>query len=120
MSENLKDLRTNSTFAIFILLGCNHSNLCQLLPYFNDRFATEYQPLNLDRLQYFIDSGRLSTESTITIRHLRDSGVLPKLSKNVKLLGNVSLLLQSNSNIETTELEANSIILQTGGGMVFI
>jgi large subunit ribosomal protein L15 len=54
------------------------------------RFPTvPVQPLNLNRLQLWIDMGRLNPEQTITMKHLYDSGIVGKFQSGVKLLGGV-------------------------------
>lgn len=63
--------------------------------------------LNLDRLQYFIDSGRIDPNETITMRVLRESGAVSgKIVGGVKILGIVcfsyfSLYCASNHIILT-------------------
>jgi len=47
------------------------------------------QPVNLDRLQYFIDTGRLNPNEPITLKSLKDSGMIKRMGDGVKLLGNV-------------------------------
>jgi len=52
-------------------------------------FRREYQPLNLDKIQWWVDTGRLDTSQTITLSHLRHAGLVSKISKKkagVKLL----------------------------------
>ena len=50
-----------------------------------------YRPLNLNRLQFFIDSGRLNPNAPITMYHLWRSGVTGgKIKDGVVLLGGVS------------------------------
>lgn len=51
---------------------------------------TEFQPLNLDKLQYFIDSGRIDPNETITMKVMKQSGVVQgTIVDGVKLLGMV-------------------------------
>ena len=50
-----------------------------------------FSPLNLNRLQFFIDSGRLNPEEPITMYHLWRSGAVGgRIKDGVKLLGTVS------------------------------
>lgn len=51
----------------------------------------EYQELNLDRLQHWIQSGRIDGSKTITMKDLLDSRCIHKIEDGVKLLGVVSL-----------------------------
>ena len=50
-----------------------------------------YVPLNLNRLQYFIDSGRLSASQPINMHTLQQSGAVGKIEHGVKLLATVSV-----------------------------
>ena len=50
-----------------------------------------FSPLNLNRLQFFIDSGRLNPKEPITMYHLWRSGAVGgRIKDGVKLLGTVS------------------------------
>jgi large subunit ribosomal protein L15 len=55
-----------------------------------DRFSSEFVPLNLDKLQSWIDQGRLDPTKLITIKELNESGCVTRVKDGVKLLGNVS------------------------------
>ncbi|KAF9921310.1 YmL10, partial [Modicella reniformis] len=46
-----------------------------------------FQPLNLDRLQFWIESGRIDPSQTITMKHLLDTRCIHKVQDGVKLLG---------------------------------
>lgn len=50
----------------------------------------DFQPLNLDRLQFWIESGRIDATQTITMKHLLDSRCIHNIEDGVKLLGDVS------------------------------
>ena len=55
-----------------------------------DRFQIRYEPLNLSRLQYMIDTGRLDASKPIKMDSLHSSGAVGKIEHGVKLLGDVS------------------------------
>lgn len=58
----------------------------------NKPHKIEYAPLNLSRLQFWIDTGRIDASQKITMKTLIDSGCvgqLRKLQQGVKLLGDV-------------------------------
>lgn len=59
------------------------------------RNAKNYAPVNLDRIQHWIDQGRLtsSPESPITARDLLKSGCVHNVHDGIKLLGDVSSAL---------------------------
>lgn len=47
------------------------------------------EPLNLGRLQQWIDAGRIDTSRVITMKDLHDSGLITKIRFGVKLLADV-------------------------------
>lgn len=54
---------------------------------FHNPFTRTYVPLNLDKLRAWLEAGRLDSGRLITMRELRDSGVVGrKLGHGVKLL----------------------------------
>ena len=62
---------------------------------FRNRNKIDYQELNLNQLQLYLDTGRLvqPTDRPLTIRDLKDSGIFRGLNKPVKILGNVGSFL---------------------------
>lgn len=58
-----------------------------------DRFQIRYEPLNLNRLQYFIDSGRIDPSKPINMYTLYWSGAVGKIEHGVKLLADVSVTI---------------------------
>lgn len=58
-----------------------------------DRFQIRYEPLNLNRLQHFIDSGRIDPSKPINMHTLYWSGAVGKIEHGVKLLADVSEIL---------------------------
>lgn len=54
------------------------------------RFQIRHEPLNLNRLQYFIDSGRIDPSKPINMHTLYWSGAVGKIEHGVKLLADVS------------------------------
>lgn len=59
---------------------------------FTPRHATPMAPLNLGRLQQWIDAGRIDTSRVITMKDLLDSRAVHKIQYGVKLLADVRLL----------------------------
>ena len=55
----------------------------------SDSFTPEIVPLNVDRLQEWIDQGRLDTSKPITIKELHESRCLHGVKDGVKLLARV-------------------------------
>lgn len=62
-------------------------NFCVLFA----RFQITYEPLNLSRLQYMIDTGRLDPAKPIKMDSLYWSGAVGRIEHGVKLLGDVSV-----------------------------
>jgi large subunit ribosomal protein L15 len=87
---------------------------------FHNPFTRIYHPLNLDRLQQWVDDGRLDGSKMISMKELRDSGVVHRrIFNGVKLLGRgaetFSLPLQLQvSQASTKAREA----LERAGGKV--
>lgn len=52
--------------------------------------AKSYQELNLDRLQHWIQTGRIDASQPITMKQLLDSRCIHKIEDGVKLLSVVS------------------------------
>lgn len=50
----------------------------------------EYQEVNLDKLQHWIETGRIDPSQPITMKHLLDSRCIHKIEDGVKLLSVVS------------------------------
>ena len=48
-----------------------------------------YTPLGLEKLQHWIDMGRLDASQTITLKEIFDSGIVGKFKHGVALVGNV-------------------------------
>eukprot|EP00803_Ostreobium_quekettii_P001971 evm.model.scf_3032.2 EVM.evm.TU.scf_3032.2 scf_3032:8000-10035(+) len=56
---------------------------------FHNPNAVEWVPLNLKNLQEYIKTGRIDASKTITMKDIRDSGLIhKKVDNGVKLLGN--------------------------------
>ena len=73
-------------------MTCIPFHLAKKLSLFPYRNSVKYSRLNLDRLQYFIDSGRINPNEPITMRVLRMSGAVSgKIIDGVKLLGIVRI-----------------------------
>lgn len=53
------------------------------------RFGRVYRPLGLERVQHWIDMGRLDPSKPITLKELQDSGVVGKIKQGIALVGTV-------------------------------
>ncbi|KAF8320083.1 ribosomal protein L15 [Clavulina sp. PMI_390] len=91
---------------------------------FTNPTAKEWAPVNLDRLQHWIDQGRIpaasSPENPITAKHLLDSKCVHNVHDGVKLLGDGALELSSPIHIVVSRASKSAIaaIEKAGGSVV--
>eukprot|EP01090_Pellita_catalonica_P004570 TRINITY_DN14386_c0_g1_i1.p1 TRINITY_DN14386_c0_g1~~TRINITY_DN14386_c0_g1_i1.p1 ORF type:complete len:168 (-),score=25.00 TRINITY_DN14386_c0_g1_i1:73-576(-) len=89
----------------------------------NFRFKKVYVPVNLGRVQYWIDTGRLSTEKTITMEDIFKSGLIGSnnLSKSylcgMKVLADGAQHFTSKVDLQVSKVSAKAreAIEQNGG-----
>ncbi|KAG9016724.1 YmL10 [Tulasnella sp. 427] len=89
---------------------------------FTNPTEREFAPVNLDRLQHWIDSGRLtsSPQSPITARELLLSGCVHNVKDGVKLLGDGAEQLKSPVFLELSRASKSAIsAIESKGGKVF-
>ena len=89
----------------------------------NAQFRVAYAPLNLGRLQFFIDAGRVDAARPISMRVLVEAGVLKRnsvLPHGVKLLATGADALAQPLTIELADASAAAIAaVERAGGKVF-
>ncbi|KAG0368466.1 ribosomal protein L18e/L15P [Gamsiella multidivaricata] len=79
----------------------------------------EFQPLNLDRLQFWIESGRVDATQTITMKHLLDSRCIHNIQDGVKLLGDGKADFKTPINIEVSRASKSAIkAIESCGGKI--
>ena len=77
------ELKKNVQLETTSLICIKHTNImCEL----NHRFALKISPVNLDRIQDWIDQGRLDPSQPITLRELVKSRCIHGIKDGVKLL----------------------------------
>jgi len=78
---------------------------------FKNFFRIEYQVLNLNHLQFVLDTGKLKQpeDRALTIRDLKTSGVFRNLNKPVKILGNGSDSFQGPPEGPPLDIEVQAI-----------
>ena len=83
----------------------------------NKTFKKRYEQLSLDRIQLFIDTGRLANEGKITMKHLVDAGVVRRIRNGLKLLAPASGTFAAKIDIEVTAVskQAREAIEAAGG-----
>jgi large subunit ribosomal protein L15 len=72
----------------------------------NSMFKVDYNEVSLDRIQRFVDQGRLDTSGTITMKRLVDSGVVRRIRQGLKLLSNGKETFAAKIDIEVTAASA--------------
>ncbi|KAK9463316.1 mitochondrial 54S ribosomal protein uL15m [Lipomyces oligophaga] len=84
---------------------------------FRSRIKKDYVQLNLERVQEWIDAGRLDSSEPITMKHLLDSRLCRGIKDGVKLLGNGSEKLTVPINITVSAASRNAVarVRELGG-----
>lgn len=87
---------------------------------FKNIYKMHYRPLNLNRLQFFIDSGRLNPNAPITMYHLWRSGVTGgRIKDGVVLLGGGTTWFQAKVDIEVSKASKTAIkAIERQGGKI--
>jgi len=82
-------------------------------------FSVEMSPINLDRIQSWIDQGRLDPTKPITLKELVESRCLHGVKDGVKLLGRGKGELKTPVNILVSRASATAIeAIEAAGGKV--
>lgn len=83
----------------------------------NKMFREELDELGLDRLQRFIDQGRLDATQRLTLKVLKDAGLVTRIRHGLKLLGNGADTFRAKVDIEATAVSAKArdAIVKAGG-----
>ncbi|KAJ0403962.1 hypothetical protein P43SY_009455 [Pythium insidiosum] len=88
---------------------------------FNNAFATPMETVNLDRLQLFVDMGRIDPSQTITMKTLVDSGLVTcsRVKHGVKLLARGKEHLTTPLTIEVSQASQTAIeAIEAAGGNI--
>ncbi|KAL8770520.1 MAG: hypothetical protein Q9209_003776 [Squamulea sp. 1 TL-2023] len=86
---------------------------------FDNQFSVEMKPLNLEKVQSWVDQGRLNPSKPITIRELAKSRCIVQVKDGVKLLAKGSEKLTSPLHIITSRASASAIAaIEAAGGSV--
>lgn len=84
---------------------------------FKNRFRTEYQPLNLVKLNDFIEMGKLG--ETITLQDLVDSNLVKK-NQLVKLLGTGEFAKKVDIEVHKCSSSAREKVEKAGGTVTIV
>ena len=109
-------------------MGCAGSTTCRWANLWDElriltirwcSFSKELVPLNLDRLQSWVDQGRIDASRPITIRELGQSRCVCNIRDGVKLLSRGFEQLRSPLNVVVSQASAGAIAaIEKAGGSV--
>ena len=84
---------------------------------FTNIFATDYNEVNLGRIQEAIEAGKLDAGQTVTIDTLVAAGVCSKPRDGVKILGNGELKAKVAFEVASASKSAVAAIEKAGGSV---
>ena len=84
---------------------------------FNSPFKTDYNEVNLGRVQQAVDAGYLDISKPVTVEVLVDIGVCAKLREGVKILGNWELKAKVMFEVAAASKTAIAAIEKAGGSV---
>jgi large subunit ribosomal protein L15 len=82
----------------------------------------EFEPLNLGKLQAFIDKGKIPTDRVINMRILQDSGVVGRIHQGVKVLADGADRFHASIALEVTAASKSALdrLKETGSTISFL
>ena len=85
----------------------------------NGKFRKVYEVVNLNKLQVWIDSGRIDPNQKITMKTMKESGLVRRIKQGVKLLADGKSFFNTKIQIEVTAVsgEARKSIENCGGNI---
>jgi large subunit ribosomal protein L15 len=84
---------------------------------FNNIFRKEYVAVGLDRLQQYIDSGKLDPKGTITADTLKAAGVVKSTRDGVRILNNGEINVPLTLEVAGASKSAVAAIEKAGGSI---
>lgn len=84
---------------------------------FNAPFSTDYNEVNLGRIQQAVDAGKLDAGQPVTIESLIAAGVCSKPRDGVKILGNGELKAKLAFEVAGASKSAQAAIEKAGGSV---
>jgi large subunit ribosomal protein L15 len=84
---------------------------------FNAPFSTDYNEVNLGRLQQAVEAGKLDVSKPVTLEALIEAGVCAKARDGVKILGNGELTAKLNLEVAAASKSAVSAVEKAGGSV---
>ena len=87
---------------------------------FNNIFAKEYNVFNLDRIQYFIDNGKLNDKEVINTENLLKAKLISKEKNGLKILGRGNLKSKVVFEVSGASEKAIKLIEKAGSKITVI
>jgi large subunit ribosomal protein L15 len=84
---------------------------------FNAPFSTDYNEVNLGRIQQAIEAGKLAAGQTVTVEALVEAGVCARVRDGVKILGNGELKAKVAFEVAAASKGAREAIEKAGGSV---
>jgi large subunit ribosomal protein L15 len=83
-------------------------------------FSTDYNEVNLGRIQQAVESGKLAAGEPVTIEALVAAGVCSKSRDGVKLLGNGEISVKLSFEVAAASKSAVAAIEKAGGSVKLV
>jgi large subunit ribosomal protein L15 len=87
---------------------------------FRNPFSTEYNEVNLDRIQAAVDAGKLDSSAKITVKSLVAAGICARPLDGAKILGKGALTAKLEFEIAAASKSAVEAIESAGGSVVLL
>ena len=87
---------------------------------FNNIFAKEYNVFNLDRIQYFIDNGKLNDKEVVNTENLLKAKLISKEKNGLKILGRGNLKSKVEFEVSGASEKAIKLIEKAGSKITII
>jgi len=84
---------------------------------FHNHFANDFSEINLGRIQWAIDQGKLKADSTITGAALAEAGLVRRSRDGVRLLGKGELKAKVNLEVAGASASAIEAVKKAGGSV---
>jgi large subunit ribosomal protein L15 len=84
---------------------------------FNNLFARDFATINLGRIQWAIDQGKLKPDQTITDAGLQEAGLVRRARDGVRVLGKGGLKAKVNLEVAGASASAIEAVKQAGGSV---
>jgi len=83
-------------------------------------FSTNYNEVNLGRIQEAVEAGKLDAKATVTLESLLAAGVLTKARDGVKILGQGELTAKLTFEVAAASKSAVAAIEKVGGAITLL